>query len=201
MAALVLGLLVASAKTSYDQQRNEMTEMSSKIVVLDRVLAHYGPETKEARDLLRNVATRILDETWSKDNTSHSRVEPPPAGGDALYDKLLALSPKDEVQRSLKVQALAIAVVLGQTRWLMYEQTIEPISVPLLVVLVLWLTTIFVSFGLFAPTNLTVAASFFASALAVSSAVLLILEMYSPYSGLLHISSNTLRTAIAQLGQ
>jgi hypothetical protein len=200
MAALVLGLLVASAKSSYDQQRNEMTDMSSKIVLLDRALAHYGPETKGERDLLRNVATRILDQTWSKDRTSHSHSTPP-AGGEVLYDQLLALSPRDDIQRSLKAQALTIAMTIGQTRWLMYEQTVEPVSVPLLVVLILWLTTIFTSFGLFAPANLTVVASFFASALAVSSAILLILEMYSPYAGLLHMSSNTLRAAVVQLGR
>jgi hypothetical protein len=200
MAALVLGLLVASAKSSYDQQRNEMTDMSSKIVLLDRALAHYGPETKEERDLLRNVVTRILDQTWSKDSASHSHLTPP-AGGDVLYDQLLALSPRDDIQRSLKAQALTIAMTIGQTRGLMYEQTVEPVSVPLLIVLILWLTTIFISFGLFAPANLIVVVSFFASALAVSSAILLILEMYSPYEGLLHISSNTLRAAIAQLGR
>jgi hypothetical protein len=188
MAALVLGLLVASAKSSYDQQRN-------------RALAHYGPETKEERDLLREVATRILDQTWSKGSTSNSRLVPPPAGGDVLYDKLLALSPRDDIQRSLKAQALTIAMAIGQARWLMYEQTVEPVSVPLLIVLILWLTTTFVSFGLFAPANLIVVVSFLASALAVSSAILLILEMYSPYRGLLHISSNTLRAAVVQLGR
>jgi hypothetical protein len=112
-----------------------------------------------------------------------------------------ALTPSDETQRSLKAQALTIAMGIGQTRWLMYEQTVEPISVPLLVVLILWLTTVFISFGLLAPANLTVAASFCAAALAVSSAILLILEMYSPYVGLLHISSATLRAAVAQLGR
>lgn len=201
MAALVLGLLVASAKSSYDQQRNEMTDMSSKIVVLDRVLSHYGPEAKEARDVLRNAATRILDQTWSKDNTGHSRLAPPSAGGEVLYEKLEALSPRDETQRSLKAQAMTITMAIGQTRWLMYAQTVEPVSVPMLVVLILWLTTTFVTFGLFAPANLTVVASYFASALAVSSAILLIMDMYSPYVGLLHISSATLRAAVAQLGK
>ncbi|WP_035358545.1 DUF4239 domain-containing protein [Edaphobacter aggregans] len=201
MAALVLGLLVASAKSAYDQQRNEMTDLSSKIALLDRVLAHYGTETKEARDLLRNVATRILDQTWSKDSTGHSRLESPAAGGEVLYDKVQALTPRDETERSLKAQALTILLGIGQTRWLMYEQTTEPISVPLLIVLILWLTTVFISFGLLAPANLTVTASYFAAALAVASAILLIMEMYSPYVGLLHISSATLRAAIAQLGR
>jgi hypothetical protein len=199
MAALVLGLLVASAKASYDQQRTELTDMSSKIVTLDRVLAHYGPETKEARDLLRNSVSRILDQLWLKGG--QSQMGPPSSGGEVLYDKIQGLAPTDDAQRSLKAQALAIAMTIGQTRWLMYEQTIESVSVPLLVVLVLWLTTLFISFGLFAPANATVAVSYFAAALAVSSAILLILEMYTPYAGIIHISDAPLRAALAQLGK
>ena len=72
---------------------------------------------------------------------------------------------------------------------------------PLLVVLVLWLTVIFISFGLFAPINATVLSSLFVSALSVSGAVFLILEMYAPYSGLIQISNAPLRAALAQLGQ
>ena len=111
MAALVLGLLVAAAKSSYDQQRTEMTDMSSKIVLLDRLLAHYGPETQEQRNLLRNAATRILDQTWAKNSVGH--LEPPATGGEVLYEKLQALTPKDESQRSLKAQAVTIATGIG----------------------------------------------------------------------------------------
>jgi hypothetical protein len=199
MAALVLGLLVASAKASYDQQRTELTDMSSKIVTLDRILAHYGPETKEMRDLLRVDVTHILDQLWIEGG--HSQVAPMTSGGEILYDKIQALAPKDDAQHTLKAQALAIAMIIGQTRWLMYEQTIESVSIPLLVVLVLWLTTLFISFGLFAPANATVTISFFAAALAVSSAILLILEMYTPYAGMIHISQAPLRAALAQLGR
>jgi hypothetical protein len=201
MAALVLGLLVASAKGSYDTQSTELTEMSAKVVLLDRFLAHYGPETKEARDMLRGAVVRILDRTWSKDSTSPSQVEPPSTGGDVLYDKMQGLSPKDDTQRSIKDQALSVAIGLGQTRWLMYEQSVTSVSLPLLVVLVFWLTIIFISFGLFAPPNATVVASLFVSALSVSGAIFLILEMYSPYSGLIQISSAPLRAALAHLGQ
>jgi hypothetical protein len=200
MAALVLGLLVASAKASYDQQRTELTDMSSKIVTLDRVLAHYGPETKEVRDLLRSSVARMLDQLWLKGG-GRSQMGPPSSGGEVLYDKIQALAPKDDRQNSLKAQALAIAMTIGQTRWLMYEQTVESVSIPLLVVLVLWLTTLFISFGLFAPANATVAVSYFAAALAVSSAILLILEMYTPYAGMIHISDAPLRAALAQLGK
>jgi len=94
-----------------------------------------------------------------------------------------------------------LAVDLGKTRWLMYEQETGSVSIPLLVVLVFWLTVIFISFGLFAPFNVTVVSSLFASALSVSGAIFLILEMYTPYEGLVQISNAPLRAALAHLGQ
>ena len=195
MAALALGLLVASAKGSYDVQSAQLTQLSANVAFLDRVLAHYGPEAKEARDLLRSAVTHILDQMWSEDNPS------PPAGGEVVYDKIQGLSPKNDTQGSLRGQALSIAMDLGRTRWLMYAQRTTSVSVPLLVMLVLWLTVIFISFGLFAPFNGTVVSSLLVSALAVSGAIFLILEMYEPYSGLIQISSAPLRAALAHLGQ
>jgi membrane-bound ClpP family serine protease len=83
----------------------------------------------------------------------------------------------------------------------MYEQGTTSISLPMLSVLVFWLTTLFISFGLFAPHNGTVIASLFISALSVSGAILLILELYTPYAGLIQVSSAPLRAALAHLGQ
>jgi hypothetical protein len=201
MSALVLGLLVASAKGSYDAQSTELTQLAANIALLDRGLALYGPETKEERALLRGAVVRILDQMWAKDGASSSPVAPTSAGGEILYEKIQGLSPKNDAQRSLQAQALSITVDIGKTRWLMYEQAITSVSMPLLVVLVLWLTVIFISFGLFAPSNATVISSLFVSALSVSGAIFLILEMYGPYSGLIQISSAPLRAALAHLGQ
>jgi Protein of unknown function (DUF4239) len=198
MAALVLGLLVASAKGSYDAQSAELTRMSANIALLDRVLAGYGQETKEARDLLHGAAARILDQMWSEDGALNA---PASAGGEILYDKVARLSPKNDTERSLKGDALSIVMDIGKARWLMFEQATISVSMPLLVVLVIWLSAIFVSFGLFAPFNATVVSSLFISALSVSGAVFLILEMYGPYTGLIQISSAPLRGALAHLGQ
>jgi hypothetical protein len=198
MAALVLGLLVASAKGSYDAQGAELTQMSANIALLDRVLAHYGPEAKEPRALLRGAVSRLLDQLWSKDGAPQSA---PSAGGEILYDKIQGLAPKDDTQHSLQSQALSMVVDIGKTRWLMYEQATGSVSIPLLIVLVCWLTVIFTSFGLFAPFNATVVSSLFVSALAVSGAVFLILEMYTPYAGLVQISDAPLRAALLNLGQ
>lgn len=201
MAALVLGLLIASAKSSFDTQSAELTEMSSKLVLLDRVLAHYGPAAQESRDLVRAAAGRTLDgmELQARTRTSHS--DPMSAGSEILYDKIQGLVPANDAQRTIQGQALGLVIALGQMRWLMYEQQASSVSMPLLVVLILWLTIIFVSFGLFAPLNATVLTSLFVSALSFTGAIFLILEMYTPYGGLIQVSNAPLRAALAHLGQ
>jgi hypothetical protein len=198
MAALVLGLLVASAKNFFDAQSDELTKMSANVVLLDRVLAHYGPETKEARDLLHDAVARTLDLIWHQD---HSEMVPTAAGGEVIYDKIQALSPKNDAQRALQAQASSMAIDLGKLRWLMFEQGSTSISLPLLWVLVFWLVMVFTSFGLFAPTNTTVIVTLFLCAISVSGAIFLILEMYTPFEGLMQISSAPLRNALAHLGQ
>ena len=105
------------------------------------------------------------------------------------------------MQRSLQMEALTIVKSVGQTRRLMYEQSAGSVPLPLLVVLVLWLTIIFISFGLFAPSNATAVATLFVSAVSVSCAILVILELYTPFEGLIQISSPPLDSAIAHLGQ
>ncbi len=199
MVALVLGLLVASAKSSYDTQSTEVTQISANIVLLDRVLAHYGPETAAVRATLRETATSFTERMWAPD--TGRAASSPSAKGDMLFDEVESLAPKDDVQRGLKEQAVSMMVDLARTRWLMYEQRTTGVSMPLLIMLISWLTLIFISFGLFAPRNFTVVGSFFVSALSVSGAVLLIVEMYSPFSGLIRISQAPMQAAIAVLGR
>jgi len=197
MSALVLGLLVSSAKSFYDTQGAELNQMSSDMVALDRLLAHYGPEANETREALRGTVVGQLEQLWPQEGTRSEA----PGTAEALIDKLQALSPKDDKQRSLQAQALNIAISVGRIRWLMYEQGNASISKPLLVIMVFWLTVVFVSFGLFAPHNATTIASLMAAALSVSGAIFLILEMYSPFGGLIQLSSAPLHSALAHLGQ
>ena len=201
MAALVLGLLIASAKGFYDTQSSELTEMSAKVVLLDRVLAHYGPETKEVRDLLHSTVARTLDLIWPKDRRQPPQIDPKAAGGESVYDKILELSPKTDAQRSLQAQAASLAIDLGKMRWLMLAQGGSFISVPVLVVVVFWLAIIFISYGLFAPRNAIAIATLFFCAVSVSGAIFLIVAMYTPFQGIMQISSAPLRNALAHLGQ
>ena len=198
MSALVLGLLVSSAKSSFDALSNEMTRASSEIILLDRTLALYGPESKVARDQLRSSVAGVVDRLKAISKPSQSRASNQEV--DSLYETIQGLSPKDDRQRSAQARALSILISLQETRWLVYEQESTSISLPVLIILVSWLTTLFISFGLFAPANGTAVTALLVSALSVSAAILLILELYSPYKGIIRISSAPLRAAAMQLG-
>jgi hypothetical protein len=199
MAALVLGLLVASAKSTYDAQNSELTDLSARVVLLDRVLARYGPETKEAREKLRESVAGALDLISREDNPG--KWDAPPQTGELLVQSIHALEPQTELQQTLKGQAINMTIGLGQTRWLMYTQGTTAVSVPMLVVVTTWLTILFVSYGMHARPSLMVAGSLFLSALSVAGALYLILEMYSPYQGLIRVSTAPLRAALEHLGR
>src|SRR5262249_40502993 len=157
--ALVLGLLIASAKSSYDAQRNGLAQMSGNVIVLDRALAHYGPESNDARETLRASVTDMLQRTWPNENP-----QPGPTEGksgtegkyEGLYEKIQELTPKNDAQRAFQAQALKTAMDIGQSRWLLFAQKGSSIPTPFLVVMVGWLTLILASFSLFAPPNATV---------------------------------------------
>jgi len=199
--ALVLGLLIASAKGFYDSQSTEVTQAAANVVLLDRILAHYGPEAAGARAVLRSTVSHWVDLTWPRDDSPQTRLVPTAAGSEALLDKIQELSPHNDMQRALQSQALELLIQLAQTRWLLYAQKASSVPTSLLAILVFWLTLLFVSFGLFVRANVTVVVSLFASALAVCGAIFLILEMYQPYSGFIRVSGAPLRAALAQLGQ
>jgi hypothetical protein len=197
MAAMVLGLILASAKSSYDTQQRELTALSAKVVLLDRVLAHYGPESKEARDVLRATVAHALDRGWS-DEASRWELR---VGRESFYDRIAELSPRSDEQRATKSQALNIVIDLGQTNFLMLEQETNSIPRVFLIVVVSWLTVIFISFGFQAPRNTTAVAALFICALSVSTAMFVILELSTPFTGLIQISNAPLRSALVHLGQ
>ena len=198
--ALVLGLLIASGKGYFDTQSSEVTQVAADAVLLDRILRHYGPETKEIRALLRGSVAHMVDVTWARDGSDNTQFSTSTTSED-LVDKIQGLSPQNDNQRFLQSQALTTAIKLGQTRSLMLAQQAATVPTRLLAILVLWLVLLFMSFGLFVRGNVTVVVSLFASALAVCSAIFLILEMYQPYGGLIQVSSAPLRAALMQIGQ
>jgi hypothetical protein len=200
MSALVLGLLIASAKSAFDTRSNQVVQASADIILLDRVLARYGPETKDARTVLKRSVTAAVDRFWPANDAPPIALEPTASPVEALYDEIDALSPKNETQSAMRSQAVAMALDMARTRLLLFEHLGTSIPVPFLVVLVFWLCIIFASFGLFAPKNATVIAVLCVCALSVAGAIFLIIELDRSFEGLLQISGAPMRAALAQLG-
>ena len=201
--AIALGLLVGSAKTFFDTQNTEMAQLAANYVLLDRVLAQYGPEADDVRATLRAV---LADQLAARNqplgsNKTYSDIKSGALVGESIIDKIHGLSPKDDDQKFTRQQALNLEIQLGQIRWLMYAQNRVPFPRFLLVMLIGWLIVLFVSFGIFAPRNPLVLAGFLVSAAAVCGAILLILEMYDPQRGLIRVSDAPLRAAVEQLGR
>lgn len=199
MSALVLGLLVASTKGSYDAKRSELAQLAGNVILLDRILAHYGAETADIRDALRTTVAGMVEGDGLK-----NRLEQPgraaPAGGEVVFDKIQDLVPHTDAQRALQAEAESLAMNLGQTRWLLFAQSGSSISKPFLVIVVFWLTVLYMSFGLFAPRNGTAFTTLLISAFSVAGAMFLILDLDRPFSGFMRIPDTPLRNALAVLG-
>lgn len=200
MAALVLGLLVAAAKDSYDTKKSETIQMAAKVAFLDRALAHYGPDAGQTRILLHQAVEHMVTRVWPESGSQPVELDPSASSGEALYDSIEKLSPRNDSQQLLKSQALASAAEVGQMRWLLFEQSGSSISIPFLIVVVFWLAIIFLSFGLFAPSNATVFVALTVAALSVSGAIFLILELDHPFTGLIRISSQPMHNLLSHLG-
>lgn len=199
MTALVLGLLVSSAKGTYDTARSEVIQMAAKVAFLDRVLALYGPEAAEARGELRAVVADAARRIWSTDPGRAAQLAPNQEAGDAFYIAIQRLSPHDDAQRTLKGQVTTLMVDLGQIRSLLVAQSIPSISKPMLIILVSWLVVIFFGFSLLAPPNATTTLALVASAFSVAGAIFLILELDQPFGGVIRIPSEPMINVLSHL--
>jgi Protein of unknown function (DUF4239) len=202
IAALVLGLLIASANSTYQTQSSQIQQLTANVVVLDHTLTQYGPETDLARNMLRRAVSAAADRIWRENGSDNKNVEPfeATAAGSSFYDEILKLSPRTDAQRSLQARAVDGAQDLAKTRLLLFSEAGMTIPMPFLVVLVSWLVIIFASFSLFADNNATTIGALGVFALSASASIFLILELSQPFTGLMMISSEPLRNALAPVG-
>ena len=201
MSALVLGLLVSSAKGAYDTERSEVILMASKVTFLGRVLDAYGPDAAGAHALLRNSMGEAIQQMWPGQMRRPADRNPDVQAGNLAYAALQQLSPQSEMQKILKSQATTLAADVAQTRSLLAAQSVPSVSQAMLTILVSWLVVIFVGFSVLAPPNATTVLALMISALAVSGAIFLILELDQPFGGLIGISSEPMLKALHQLAQ
>jgi hypothetical protein len=201
LTALTVGLLIASAKSSFDTKNNELTQSAANLVLVDRQLSRYGPETKEARDLLRRYVVWRIDATWPQESSHPVEKRDGWRLLEEVQDRVQTLTPVNDPQRRLQARALEVSGDVAHFRWLLDVQRASSISAPFLLILVFWLIIIFASFGLFAPRNGTATVSIVVCALSIAGAIFLILEMDQPFEGLIYFSSSPMREALTQLGR
>jgi hypothetical protein len=201
MTAILLGLLISSAKGSFDTARTEVMQMAAKVALLDRVLHLYGPEAMDARRALRDAVADGVRRTWPAEHNHPARLDPNQQIGDAVYAALSRLAPRDDAQRALKTEAATLIVQLAEVRALIQAQAVSAVSKPLLIALVIWLVVIFFGFSLLAPANATSTLALVAGAFSVACAVLIILELDYPFAGMIRIPSDPMMNALAHLAK
>ena len=201
LSALVLGLMITSANSSFSARADEVRELSLQLIRMDRNLRRYGPEADDARAKLHTWAIAKTQQLFPE------KGQPAPSGETAIVllekvqDAVLALTPKDERQKYLRTLCVNLSSTLIQARWSLEQRTGHSIPVPFLVLLVFWLSIVFASFGLFAPANPTAVVALFLCSVAVSGGIILIEELDNPLSGFIHIPADSMRRAVIEIAR
>jgi hypothetical protein len=197
LTALVLSLLIATASSTFNIRNQEITVIGAKVIQLDRLLRRYGPEADDVRDLLRRYTAMRLQDLFPSDGTTPVLEGPRTlAIFEELEDRLARMEGDSAHKRWLLSQALVLTTDLTEVRWLLVGQNVVGIPVPVLLVVLFWLCLLFMSFGLFAPTNATVRVVLFLCAVAVAGAIQTILDLSRPFEGVVRVSVEPLRHAL-----
>jgi hypothetical protein len=199
IAALVLGLLIAAAKSSFDTQNSQIKQITADLILLDNVLAAYGPQGRPIREQMRSSVCPFADRLWREKQDGLRGPFETNAAAEKIYLETQGLSPQSDLQRALQSRAAQLSNDLAQTRLLLFVESDNLIPTPFLAILVFWLVIIFASFSLFSPLNMTVFICLSLFALSAACAIFLILELSQPFTGPLMISSAPLRAALAPL--
>lgn len=201
LASLVLGLLIATAKSSYDTTDASIRTYGADLIMLDETLRDYGDDAIPARRLLRGYTELLLEDSWPADGGRRFVVEDRRAGDmmEHVREAIRALKPRDAGAQSLQNQAIDVSTSLLRQRWLLIEHAGPSVRPVTIAILASWIVAIFVSFGLNAPRNATVVAAFVLCALAIGSSIFLILQLDSPFEGVLRVSSQPVQVALAHM--
>jgi ABC-type amino acid transport system permease subunit len=201
LAALVLGLMITAANSSFSARTDEVRQLSLQLIRIDRNLRRYGPEAEEARAKLREWATTKSQELFPERDQARPSSETTIIKLEGVQDALLALTPKDQRQTYLHGLCLNLSSNIIQARWALEQRTGHSIPVAFLVLLIFWLAIVFASFGLFAPANPTAIVALFLCSLAVSGGIFLIEELDNPLSGFIQIPSESMHKALVEIRQ
>jgi hypothetical protein len=197
MSALVLALLFASTRTSFEHASGMVSRLTADVTELDRVLKHYGQDAEPVRASLRAEIQPMINSIWRDDAAARCvRLDESKAPEEEVLYMLQDLQPANTKQRALQARAIQISTDLQKTQLALFAQPTDSISNTFLVVLIVWLMFIFGIFSMSAPPNPTMFVVIAMCILSASAAFYLILELAMPFGGLMQLSSEPLRNAL-----
>lgn len=197
LVALVLGLLVGSAKSTFDSTNNALIQDGAQIIILDRAMQRYGHETDALRSALRESLVLAMEKIWPSGRQPRATQHASFIGGiDDMNDGIRSLQPKNDNQRQLQSQMLQLGLDLQQSNWLLVEESQGHLSWIFLMVLIFWMSILFMSFTLLTPSNPSAMGALFISAICTAGAIFLTIEMSSPLHGLIQVSQAPLTNAL-----
>jgi hypothetical protein len=201
LSAVAISLMIASAKTSYDTQDAHFRQFSADVILTDQLLAQYGAGAVEIRKLMRIAVPTALDRIWREKaiGAPQNNAFSTSSVAEQIYDAIEALSPAGDAQHLLKPRIEQAAADIARARLLMFADVDTPIMTPFLLILVFWLTVIFISFSLFVEPGPVILVAMLIFALSVASALFLVEDLSRPFAGLMQISNEHLREALAPL--
>jgi hypothetical protein len=204
LAALVLGFMITSARSSFDRATDDVVAVSTSIVMLDRALSGFGDEARPARDQLRAFLQRATNRVTPDGNIRKVVFRVPLTNLSLLtqlQQSILALKPANDAQRWFQARALVLSGELSRERVVTSEQSVQSVPTVLLIVVAAWVFLIFVGLGAFSVHNRSVRVVLVCSALAFAGSVFLILEFETPYSGIIRVSGQPLLNAAEELAR
>jgi hypothetical protein len=203
MTALLLGLLVANAQSSYDTVSDEVDQMAANLVELDRALGEFGPDAAEARALLKRVVTGEVDRIWppGQERANPDALSPTGVVRHRVSGMIASLPTQTEAQKDLLRHVLDLQAANARARVLVLNQVNNDLPLPIVLVVSFWIVTLFLAFGLLARSNAVVVIALLIGAASVGGAMFLVLELSRPFDGIMQISDSSMRAALALMGQ
>lgn len=198
LSALILGLLISTAKVSYDSTATQINQIAADMIVADQLLSQFGEAGTEARKDLRAQAATLADAIWATSRLDAGRSFSASGAWMKLSAALQQLPNATEDQRVLRKEIGDVISRSAQARIRIFADAGGALPIPFVALLIAWLTVIFASYSLLGAMNSTVRVFVFLFALSAAGALFLISELNTPFSGLLQIPKSHIARALSE---
>ena len=200
LSAVLISLMIASAKNSYDTQAAHFRTLAAYLVETDQLLVQYGPETTQIRILMRQAVPAAVDRIWREKRAANQDSAFTSASlAEQINSVVATLAPANDAQRALKRRIEEASNEIAKTRLLMFADGDRAIQTPFLLILVFWLAVVLASYVLFVEPSRVVIAALLVFALSISSALFLMADLSQPFVGLMQLPKEELRNTLGPM--